>query len=132
MNLYSITQLSELVELPVRTIRFYIQKGLVDRPIGERKAAKYSEQHVEQCLLVKKWSNAGLSLDKIASALKEPPADIPEPKKIAGEISMLTTIHIAQGIEIQIDQSVAGLDHVTIQNIAKSVTRILEGANEQN
>ncbi|MDG3085074.1 helix-turn-helix domain-containing protein [Vibrio hannami] len=130
MNFYSINQLSELVELPVRTIRFYIQKQLVDRPIGERKAAKYSEQHVEQCLQVKKWSQAGLSLDKIALALKEPPSDIPEPKRKPGEINMLTSIHIAQGIELQIDQSIARLEHTTIQLIAESILKTLESKDD--
>ncbi|GAM73646.1 femC protein [Vibrio ishigakensis] len=79
--MYSLQQLSELTELPVRTIRFYIQKELVDRPIGERKAAKYSEKHLEQCLKIKKWTDAGLSLSKVAEAMATPPSDVPTPKK---------------------------------------------------
>ena len=32
---YLISELCSLVDLPVRTVRYYVQQGLVDRPEGE-------------------------------------------------------------------------------------------------
>ena len=42
---YSIDELAALAELPRRTVRYYIQQGLVDRPIGEKRAAYYTASH---------------------------------------------------------------------------------------
>jgi hypothetical protein len=58
---FSLDEISVLAELPRRTVRYYIQCGLIDRPQGIGKGAFYSERHVEQLLLVRKWQLAGLS-----------------------------------------------------------------------
>ncbi|CAM3030812.1 helix-turn-helix domain-containing protein [Vibrio rarus] len=121
MKEYTMQQLSELTDLPVRTIRFYIQKGLVDRPIGERKGAKYNEDHVAQCLKIKKWTAAGLSLDKVAQALVEPPLELPTPPKKTGDVSMKTCIHLAEGVELIIDSDIAQLSASDIRSLANTI-----------
>ncbi|MEZ9833016.1 helix-turn-helix domain-containing protein [Vibrio breoganii] len=121
MNEYTMQQLSELTELPVRTLRFYIQKGLLERPIGQRKAARYSDDHVAQCLKIKKWTAAGLSLDKVAQALVEPPVELPTPPKQVGEVSMKTCIHLAEGIELTIDTEIAKLSASDIRSLANTI-----------
>ena len=50
---YSLQELATLVELPERTVRYYIQLGLVDRPEGETRAARYGERHLEQLLEIR-------------------------------------------------------------------------------
>ena len=60
---YTLDDLCTLAELPKRTVRYYIQLGLVDRPIGETRAAHYTSHHLEQLLQTRKWSEAGVSLD---------------------------------------------------------------------
>ena len=61
----SLDQLCILAELPRRTVRYYIQIGLVDRPIGETRAAYYTDSHLQQLLTIRKWTDAGLSLERI-------------------------------------------------------------------
>ena len=61
---YSLDELCTLSELPKRTVRYYIQLGLVDRPVGETRAAHYSVRQLEQLLLIRKWSQAGVSLEE--------------------------------------------------------------------
>ena len=39
---HTLDDLSALTELSLRTIRYYIQQGLMDRPIGEKRAAYYT------------------------------------------------------------------------------------------
>ena len=65
----SLDELAALVDLPKRTVRYYIQLGLVDRPDGETRAARYGTRHVEQLLQVRKWSDAGVSLERIRELL---------------------------------------------------------------
>ena len=66
---FTIDEICALVEMNKRTIRYYIQKGLVDRPEGIGKGAFYSHSHLEQLLAIRKWKAAGLSLDRIQDIL---------------------------------------------------------------
>lgn len=122
---YTLEELASLVDLPVRTIRFYIQKGLVDRPIGARKTARYLAQHVEQCLKVKRWSEDGLSLDRIAQALVAPPTDLPIAPRKVGELSVTSRIHLATGVELAIDHDVSKLSQEQIRAIAEAIIPIV-------
>jgi DNA-binding transcriptional MerR regulator len=78
---YSIDELAALAELPRRTVRYYIQQGLVDRPIGEKRAAYYTAVHLEQLLTIRKWQHAGLSLDRIREILAGPDATLMPPAR---------------------------------------------------
>ncbi len=62
---YSLDELAALVDLPRRSIRYYVQIGLVDRPTGETRAAYCTNTHEEQLIAVRKWSASVLSLDRI-------------------------------------------------------------------
>ena len=67
---YPLADLCVLADLPPRTVRYYVQIGLVDRPEGETRAARYGATQLEQLLLIKKWTAAGLSLDRIRELLR--------------------------------------------------------------
>ena len=66
---FTIDEICALVEMNKRTVRYYIQKGLVDRPEGIGKGAFYSHAHLEQLLAIRKWKAAGLSLERIQDIL---------------------------------------------------------------
>lgn len=68
---YSLDDLAERSETPARTIRYYIQRGLVSRPVGEKRGAHYTPGHLRQLLQIRKWVGAGLSLQRIAGLLQE-------------------------------------------------------------
>lgn len=105
---YTLEQLSECTDLPVRTIRYYIQRGLVSRPEGEKKGAYYLRGHLEQLLQIRKWVGAGMSLDRVAALLHgEGPATIPQassPRPLAA-ISRrdVSVYHLTEGLELVID-----------------------------
>ena len=67
---YPLSDLCVLADLSPRTVRYYVQIGLVDRPEGETRAARYGATHLEQLLLIKKWTAAGLSLERIRELLQ--------------------------------------------------------------
>ena len=66
---YSLAQLCLLADMPIRTVRYYIQIALVNRPAGGTRAARYDSEHLQQLLLIKKWTQAGLALDRIRDIL---------------------------------------------------------------
>ena len=80
---HTLAELCALVDLPARTVRYYVQLGLVDRPVGETRAARYGARHLEQLLQIRRWSAAGLSLERIRELLHgetpELPARAPSP-----------------------------------------------------
>jgi len=55
----TLDELCALTQLPKRTIRYYIQIGLLERPIGETRAARYGEHHLRRLLQIHQLSRAG-------------------------------------------------------------------------
>lgn len=68
MGKHTFNELCALVELPIRTVRYYIQKGLVSPPEGSRKGDYYTQKHLDKLLAIRKWQRAGLSLKQIKRA----------------------------------------------------------------
>lgn len=106
---FTLDELCALVELPRRTVRYYIQLGLVDRPEGETRAARYGPRHVEQLLAIRKWTDAGVSLERIRDLLSgAPPPVAPRPRG-PGTVEVWSHLVVADGIEITLEPSLAGL-----------------------
>ena len=102
---FSLDELCALTDLTKRTVRYYVQIGLVNRPEGETRAAKYSPQHLEQLLLVKKWTAAGVSLDRIRELLQGGSAPVPERGRVPGSIEVCSHLHVAEGVELVISKT---------------------------
>ena len=124
---FSLDELCSLTEISKRTVRYYMQTGLVDRPIGQKKAAHYTEQHLEQLLFISKWKNSGLSLDRIGELLKQQgePEDL-LPRKQSGDIEIRSHLTVSQGVELQIEPSQAGLDSEQVRELFKGVMALYE------
>lgn len=68
---YSLEDLAERSDTPARTIRYYIQRGLVSRPVGEKRGAHYTAEHLGQLLQIRRWVAAGMSLQRIGELMQE-------------------------------------------------------------
>ena len=125
---HAIDELSALVELPLRTVRYYIQLGLVDRPIGEKKAAYYTAVHVNQLLTIRKWQDAGLSLDRIREILAAPDTGLlPPPRpRGAGTVEVWSHLVITDGLEITLEPGRAGLNSDEVRALFRGVTILYE------
>ena len=106
---YSLDELCTLVELPKRTVRYYIQLGLVDRPVGETRAAHYSSRQLEQLLTIRKWSQAGVSLERIRELLDGAPPPVAPRPRASGTVEVWSHLVVADGIEITLEPGRAGL-----------------------
>ena len=106
---YSLDELCTLVELPKRTVRYYIQLGLVDRPVGETRAAHYSSRQLEQLLTIRKWSQAGVSLERIRELLSGEAPPVPARPRASGTVEVWSHLVVADGIEITLEPGRAGL-----------------------
>ncbi len=121
---YPLADLCVLADLTPRTVRYYVQIGLVHRPVGETRAARYGPQHLEQLLLIKKWTAAGVSLERIRNLLKGDQAPIPPKSKAVGSIEICSHLLVADGIEVVIEPGRAGLSPEQVRNFIKGVMAI--------
>jgi DNA-binding transcriptional MerR regulator len=128
---FTIDELAALTELPPRNVRYYIQKGLVDRPEGIGKGAYYTERHLEQLLLVRKWQLAGLSLERIGEVLKQPTAgSLPPTPRRAGTVEVWSHLVVADGVEVTLEPGRAGLSPEQVRAFFRDVTRIYQQLHE--
>ena len=123
-------ELCTLTDLPRRTVRYYIQRGLVERPIGETRAAYYTQQHVQQLLAVKKWTASGVSLDRISEILKDSNAELPPPRRHSGDVSVRSHLHLTDGLELNIEPGLANLSPEQVRAFASGVMALYNEIKE--
>lgn len=129
---FNLTELCNLCDLPVRTVRFYIQQGLVSRPVGERRTAKYTTEHLDQLLAIKKWQAAGLSLERIRELLTTPDeSDIPPKPRWPGMVEVWSHLHIADGVELQIEPHRAGLTPEQLREFLQAVLNLYQQTTQE-
>jgi len=129
---FSLDELCTLTDLTKRTVRYYVQIGLVNRPEGETRAAKYSPQHLEQLLLVKKWTASGVSLDRIRELLQGGSAPVPERGRVPGSIEVCSHLHVADGVELVIEPTRAGLTPEQLRHFVRAVMSAYEQINQDS
>ena len=64
-GLYNIDELADLGGVSRRTIRYYVQEGLLPAPLGVGRGRHYGRPHLDRLLEVRAWQEAGLSLVEI-------------------------------------------------------------------
>ena len=121
---YQLADLCVLADLPVRTVRYYVQVGLVDRPEGETRAARYGAKHLEQLLLIKKWTSAGVSLDRIRELLQGEVAPVPPRQKAIGSVEVRSHLCVADGVELVIEPGRAGLSPEQVRHLIRGVMAV--------
>ena len=126
---YPLTDLCVLADLPIRTVRYYVQIGLVDRPEGGTRAARYGAQHLEQLLLIKKWTSSGVSLERIRELLHGAPPPAPPRARPVGTVSVCSHLTIAEGVEVVIDPGRAGLSPEQVRRFVNGVMDAFAQAN---
>ena len=123
---YSIHDLAQHTDLAIRTVRYYVQIGLVDRPEGETRAARYSQRQLDQLVQIKRWTQAGVSLDRIRQMLQGDEGELPPPKRQPGTIEVRTHVVINDGIDVVIDPSRAGLGTDQMRELLKKILQAYE------
>ena len=118
---FSLDDLCKLTDFSVRTVRYYMQLGLVDRPVGETRAAHYTQKHLDQLILIKRLTDSGISLERVGEVLAggEPP--IATNRKQPGSIEVKSHLFIAPGIELQISAEEAGMSPEQLRSLIKEI-----------
>lgn len=118
---YSIDQLCALTDLPKRTVRYYMQLGLVDRPVGETRAAHYTPVHLGQLMQIRKLADSGVSLERIRAVMAGGESPVPDPPQQPGSIRVCSHVFVAPGVTLQIDPQEAGLSPEQLRAFVRRV-----------
>jgi DNA-binding transcriptional MerR regulator len=127
----TLDELATLVDLPKRTIRYYIQLGLVDPPVGETRAARYGARHVEQLLLIRKWTEAGVSLERVRELLSGVPPPVPPRPRRPGTVEVWSHLVVADGLEIVLEPTRAGLGPDELRAFAEGVAALYDNVKKK-
>ncbi len=128
---FTIFDLAMLGSLSLRTVRYYIQDGLVDRPLGIGKGAYYTQTHVDQILTIRKWQEAGLSLERIRELmLQEAKGPLPPTPRRAGTVEVWSHVVVADGVEVNLEPGRAGLSPAQVRAFVRGVTQVYEQLHE--
>ena len=118
---FNLDELCALSDTPKRTARYYLQLGLVDRPVGETKAAHYLARHLEQLLKIRQFSEAGVSLERIREVLSGAAPPVPPRQRKPGSVQVKSHLFIAEGVELQIAPEEAGLSPEQVRALVRAV-----------
>jgi DNA-binding transcriptional MerR regulator len=129
---FTLDDICSLTDFPKRTVRYYMQLGLVDRPIGETRAAQYAEDHLTQLLKIKKLTDAGVSLERIRDVLTGGDEPVPLRQKRPGSIEVKSHLHVMPGIELQISPEDAGMSPEQVRALVKAVMLATQDVLKKN
>ena len=118
---FTLDELSALSGVSKRTVRYYVQLGLVNRPIGETKAAHYLTEHLGQLLKIRQLSDAGVSLERIREVLSGEVPPVPPRQRQAGSVEVRSHLLIADGVELDISPERSGLSPEQVRALVRTV-----------
>lgn len=118
---FTLDELCTLTDLTKRTVRYYMQLGLVERPVGETRAAHYTSRHLDQLLRVKQLTEAGVSLERIREVMAGGDTPVPTRQRRPGSIEVRSHLFVAPGLEIQISPEEAGMTPEQVRAFVREV-----------
>lgn len=131
---YSLHEVATHAGLSGRTVRYYIELGLVDRPDGETRAATYGARHLNRLIQIRKWQEAGLSLDEIRDAIEQglQPATAARRASAPGSVEVWSRLTVADGVELNIEPGRAGLKSEEVRALFRQVMRAYETIRKES
>jgi len=134
MTTYSLHEVATLAGLSGRTVRYYIELGLVERPDGETRAATYGPRHLERLIQIRKWQEAGLSLDEIRAGIEQglKPAAAARRTAAPGSVEVWSRLTVADGLELHIEPGRAGLKSDEVRALFRQVMRAYETIRKES
>ena len=134
-QLFTLDELAGLVDLPRRTLRYYIQIGLIDRPQGVGRGAHYTAQHLDQLLEIRKWQQAGLSLERIGELLgagEEAGLTPPPRPRQKGSVEVRSHVLVDDGVELVIDPKRAAMTPEQVRLLTTGLSKLYKKITREN
>jgi DNA-binding transcriptional MerR regulator len=126
---YSIGEIAEKTGISRRTVRYYVQRGLIDPPVGRGRGSGYTGQHVEQILCVLRLQREGLGLEAIQQLPQQAfvgahPAAVRHPPTVVFRVPLIP------GVRLELDAGLRPPGPAVVDALAEACAKILESNKE--
>jgi DNA-binding transcriptional MerR regulator len=141
---YGIEELAERAGVSRRTVRYYVQRGLLPAPTGLGRGRHYTEAHLATLVRIRELQEAGVPLADIAARLAQPEFVSPqgrdrgvhpepsragtrepatrEPAALEPRQSSWTRVRLSDDLEVHVRGR--RLDEETLRALERAVTRV--------
>ena len=124
---YSIEELANLTGFSIRTIRYYIQEGLLAPPPGRGRGGFYFDSHLQRLQEIKALQDKGLKLASIQEVLrKEEQLEVTYPER-----EVWVKYPIAPGIEIHVSRDAEERKRKSIAEIVRIARSISDAGGDK-
>lgn len=106
---YAIGDLAELGGVSRRTVRYYVQEGLLPAPFGVGRGNHYGREHLARLLRVKALQESGRTLEEIRESLstdggrRKPLIEVPA---VHADRTLYRRVTLAPGVELHVASDV--------------------------
>lgn len=119
----SIAELAERGGVTRRTVRYYVQRGLLPAPAGRGRGGHYGPEHLDRLLQVRGWQEQGVSLDDIAQLLATGERTA-VPRSAPVPLQVWSRLAVAPGVELSVAAE-AGLSPETVRQLVDAARAVL-------
>src|SRR5262245_64893468 len=130
---FKLEELAREADVSPRTVRYYVQRGLLPAPAFRGRDTVYTEDHLSRLKAIRKLQDQYLPLDAIAAemAQKRPdeilgrpiaPSPLPRPMPGPARGERWTRYEIRDGVEIHVREDVA----TKVGNLASEIAKLFD------
>ena len=120
---YTINQLAELGNVTRRTVRYYIQRGLLDAPIGSGRGSYYNETHLARLIQIRDSQKKGVSLSQIDQPIEQTTVIPSLPKQ------QWIRVKLNEGVELHFQES--AVSETQIQKMMMAIQLLMAEKKEK-
>ncbi|MBI4332739.1 MAG: MerR family transcriptional regulator [Chloroflexi bacterium] len=122
---YTIDQLGELTGYKRRTIRYYVQQGILEPPAGRGRGGFYNDSHLKRLSEMKALRERGMGLAETVACLQDGvDRETPFPRQVWARYE------IVPGLELHLSRDMEDQAGARISRIVLAIRSILEGGKE--
>lgn len=127
-NRYGIQELVQASGVNRRTVRYYVQLGLLPPPEGAGRGHYYLQEHLERLVWIRDLRQHGRSLDQIRQLLKAESKAVCESSAPPAlpPIEIQTRIGLAPGVEVVVSHGAEPPTPAQLRALADAAARILD------
>jgi DNA-binding transcriptional MerR regulator len=123
---YTVDELAEKTGFSRRTIRYYVQEGLIEPPAGRGRGGFYNDSHVAMLLKIKSQQEQGFSLGAIARLAKSQDDQMVAPARQAW-----ARYEVVPGVELHVSRDVEQRGSRKLLELLRAARSIMkEGADD--
>ncbi len=127
MDKFSLAELAEQADVPARTVRFYIAKGLLPGPVRAGREALYGEVHLQLLNRIKALQAKGMTLAEVSFALSPDP----DHREMAEPTAWLD-YQLAEDVVVRVRSGIAPWRHKMIRNVlAEAAAKLQDEGKER-